>query len=158
MKRKELFKTPEPSDYSVEDYYEERRSNISDYTMKTLYTLERHKKIFPDYCQGHIDFVDGLMECDWDFFKELLTDELHKIRIKHGFLEGNISWQKKYAMTDLFDIDTDEVLKKLAINGEYRIVVWKEGHQLGFRRYSHDEPTGVDIYLRNSTKYKERME
>lgn len=89
------------------------------------------------------------------FFKERLQNELDKIKIKNGFLYGsNMGWRNLTGITKIFSVNFDELMNNLRINGDFNIVVWKEGNRLGFTRYSHDEPTGADIWLYSLKHYK----
>lgn len=88
-----------------------------------------------------------------DFF-ETLQAELRRSRIKRGFLKiTNGGWQKKTGMTEVFDINADNVSHKIFSDGDARVDMYRDGRKLGFLRYSHDEPCGADITLMSQSHF-----
>jgi hypothetical protein len=95
-------------------------------------------------------------DCDdwqWEDDLDYLGEILKKTRIKNGFLQGrNMGWRRMSGATDVFGVSANNIISKFG-DFSWRVVVNKEGHQLSFVRYSHDEPTGATILLHSSRHY-----
>jgi len=92
----------------------------------------------------------------WEDFLDVVEQEVGRTRIKKGFLEVlNGGWRSQHGMTEVFDAENARnLMNKISVNGEWSVEMWKDGHQLGFTRYSHDEPTGATILLKSQNKFK----
>jgi len=147
---KTLLTIGDTSNYTVEDFYE--GSGIGD-------EYEGTKEEFISEYTDSDEFYNWVADCNYfdeEYIYEQLNDILKKTRIKNGFLEiMNGGWRKQHGHTEPFEINAQNVISKISLNGDSTIEVKKDGHQLSFTRYSHDEPTGATIYLRSNKDYSE---
>lgn len=137
-----------PNDYSMDDYREYVQEVAADAGL-----MFNHSMLTDE---GYIDFLERQQSFDYDDFCYELDTQLKKTKIKQGFLEiNNGGWQRQHGMTPMFEVETYEVLSKLFDCGEATIKMYKEGHNLGFIRYSHDEPTGATITLHSGRDFEQ---
>lgn len=137
-----------PNDYSMDDYREYVKEECDFEGVKFKESMINDDDFY-NYCATQQDF-------DADYFREELAYALTKTKIKQGFLEiHNGGWQHQHGMTPMFDINASSVLDKLLGSGESTIEMYKQGHKLGFMRYSHDEPTGADITLHSGRHFEQ---
>ena len=135
-----------PNNYSMEDYEQSVKEECLDEGVDFSQTM-----ISDD---GFYSFCDYYSESDYEDFTNVLHEELSKTRIKSGFLEiHNGGWRGQHGMTEMFDINYNNVMSKLMGSGESSIEMYKEGHKLSFIRTSHDEPTGASITLHSGRDF-----
>ena len=93
---------------------------------------------------------------EWEYSKERLAEVLNKTRIKTGFLSSNnLGWRHQTGYTEPFELNVDNFINKVGIDGQWNLSIIKEGHKLHIIRYSHDEPTGATILLHSTKHYKQ---
>jgi hypothetical protein len=104
-----------------------------------------------------LEITNNCDDWEWEDNKEYLGEILSKTRIKNGFLHGvNLGWQRLTGYTEPFEINVDNFIDKIGLNGaEWILRISKKGHKLYINRYSHDEPTGASMMLSSSKHYKE---
>jgi len=149
--RKTLIKTPE-SDDSIYQFYTFESESDFEFTGsagRSCADESAFVAMFSDSPEFY-DFQQMNLASAWDYFYAELDQILKTSKIKKGFMEIlDGGWRKQHGFTEAFTIDAESVIQKLSINGEFCVEVWKEGHQVGFTRYSHDEPTGAEILLKS---------
>jgi hypothetical protein len=156
---KTLLKTPDLGDYGlrIEDFWDYENTNdfyITEFEGDKEEFIERYED--SDKFNEWVEDTEYMYrEDDWDNFKWELKEILDKTRIKEGFLEiKNGGWRGQRGMTpNCFEITPSNIISKIIGEMDASFEVRKEGHQLSFIRYSHDEPTGARILLHSEKKF-----
>lgn len=136
-----------PANYTKDDFRDEMKWRCQ------YDEIEFSEDMITD--EAFYDFCDNQDEFDYECFVDALHSEVLKTKIKKGFLEiKNGGWRQQHGMTDVFDVDASSILEKIRLSGGGQTIeFYKNGHTLGFTRYSHDEPTGASIELHSMKKY-----
>jgi len=145
---KTLLNIGDPNNFTIEDFYElSPLGKLYEGTKEDFISKYSDSDVFYNWTveRDYFDEVD---------IYEQLNSILKKTKIKNGFLEiiNNRCRDFCYHIS-LSKINAQNILSKISINGYYTIEIKKDGHQLSFIRYSHDEPTGTTIYLRNKNEH-----
>jgi len=161
---KTLLKTPDLNviDFTIEDFWDEENSNdfpITEFKGNKEEFIKNYEDS-SEYYSWLEDFEYMYREDLYDCFRFELQSILEKTKIKNGFLEiMNGGWRSQHGMSpNCFTITSDNIISKIIGDMDASFEVQKEGHQLSFVRYSHDEPTGARIYLHSEKKFNQVKE